>query len=356
MKIKVKLFDIYVFLIALLKGFGLDSGDPVYFIAFVVGCAAIVIKMMHEKYVLSELIALGSLLLFAGLNFVICGSTQVLFTAIAICGLKNVDIKRVITISFWVRITAYVLVVVVYLLGFAEENTVQFVRNGAYVTRHMFCYSHPNLAHFMFATIVVQGLYLYNGKMNILRYLILLLVNYGLYVLTYSRTGFYSVIIGTVLFALVRYNKLSALIKWGAKNSFIILFALTLVTGFLYDDLVILQKIDKVLTGRLYYNNIVLSNYTPNLFGLDFAKGIILDSGYLSLLFNGGILVFAWFLYFLYKLHNKLYQENRIMELTLILCFMIYCFTESLLTSVSVNVSLFLLADVVFKSKKGVRE
>ena len=53
MKIKVKLFDIYVFLIALLKGFGLDSGDLIYFIAFVIGCAAIATKMVHEKYLLS---------------------------------------------------------------------------------------------------------------------------------------------------------------------------------------------------------------------------------------------------------------------------------------------------------------
>lgn len=53
MKTKIKLFDIYVFLITLFKGFGAESNNKGYVLAFVIGCIAIVTKMARERYTTS---------------------------------------------------------------------------------------------------------------------------------------------------------------------------------------------------------------------------------------------------------------------------------------------------------------
>lgn len=52
MKTKIKLFDIYVFLITLFKGFGAESNNKGYVLAFVIGCIAMdaTAKYMESYY------------------------------------------------------------------------------------------------------------------------------------------------------------------------------------------------------------------------------------------------------------------------------------------------------------------
>lgn len=71
MKTKIKLFDIYVFLITLFKGFGAESNNKGYVLAFVIGCIAIVTKMARERYTTKELMAVLSIFLI-GMDILHC--------------------------------------------------------------------------------------------------------------------------------------------------------------------------------------------------------------------------------------------------------------------------------------------
>lgn len=50
MKTKIKLFDIYVFLITLFKGFGAESNNKGYVLAFVIGCMHIHVFLFFIRH------------------------------------------------------------------------------------------------------------------------------------------------------------------------------------------------------------------------------------------------------------------------------------------------------------------
>lgn len=353
MKIRIKLFDLYIFLIALLKGFGLNSNNSLYVLGFALGCIVILTKMFYEKYSLKEFIPLVIIVVIGFLNFVLGGTTAVLFTAVTICGLKNVDLKRSIKISFWVRVIAFITMLILYALGIIDESPYLFFRDGVYIVRHRFGYGHPNIAHFMLATIVLHGLYLYSCKMNLLHFLGVFLVNLLFYCFTYSRTGFFAIMISLLLFYLIKKPRLTNGIMNIGRYTYVLIFLFTILTALNYGDNQLIDTLNDLLTGRIYYNNLLLTSFTPPLLGSSFySEHAIIDNGVMVLLYEGGLLAFVWFSYYLIKLANKLYHEGQKEKLSMLICFLIYNLTESFLISVSVNISLLFIQEVIFVNKE----
>jgi len=353
MIIRFTLYDIYIFLIALLKGLGLDSSDKLYIIAFAIGCVAVVIKVYNEKFTVKELLAMGSLVCIGILNVLIGRTTTILFSAVAICGLKNVDINRTIRISMFARLFAFVCMVVLYGSGILENKSYMFNRNGEIIERYLLGYGHPNLAHLMFAVVVFHVLFLYHDKLGFPHFAAILFLNFMLYSITFSRTGVVMVIISTCFCAFRKWMTFRKVLLFTVRYAFIVLFFATILIAFIPENWQIYSSVNTLLTGRFYYIKQILTEELPGWFGnSSLEKKYNLDNGYIRLLYEDGILATAWLGFFFIKLTKDIYKKKMYKECCLLMSFFFYNLAEGVLSTVSLNFSLLLLGSVLFNKNE----
>lgn len=352
MQIKVGLFDIYIFLIALCKGIGLNSGSITYIAIFVTGSVLILVKMFHERYYPYELLSMAFVTIVGLLDYLIGHTTTIFFTAVAICGLKNVDANRTVKIVFWTRLICFAFMLLGSAFGLIDNTPLLFWRDGIVLNRYSFGHGHPNAAHMAFAVIFMMLLYLYGAKMKAFHFCILLAASYLLYQFTYSRTGFLMTVLCIAVFICAKVRKLQKLLVYAGRYLYWIFFAVTLATGLLYGKVNILYTINYWLTGRIYYNHMLLTTSFPSLIGRPLTDAIIIDNGYLFMLYEGGMLVFLWISYYTRRVIKKAEYEREYAKIALVVCFMIYAMTERFYPSISVNVSLIFFGEVLFGRRK----
>ena len=110
--------------------------------------------------------------------------------------------------------------------------------------------------------------------------------------------------------------------------------------------------LDELLSGRIYYTYQMLTTQIPPLLGqLEYA-GIMIDNSYIALIYHSGCLACIWFFYYILRSAQKLQVENRYNECYLLTCFAIYGLSESFFSSISLNISLIFINEVLF-SREG---
>lgn len=352
---RINLFYIYIFLITLFKGFGAESDNYGYVLVFIVGTVAIVLKIWQEKYTIKELIIMFFLMALGILTFFFGHSTTLLFTSVALCGMKNVDVYKTIKISLWTRIGSFFCVVCGVLFGVIDNNAIDFYRNGKYIIRSSLGYPHPNMAQAAFTIIVILLLYVYYDKMNFIHYVFLLISECILYKFTFSRTGCLIGIICILLSGLGKIKVLRKMIFSMLRYSYTLLFALTIAVGLLYGKLPILSKIDVIMSGRVQYISVTLHSFVPQLIGSSYINQYVnIDNGYIALLYQCGVLAFVFISYNISKCFKVALEEKNYPKYILLFSFFLYAMTESFFPSVAVNISLLFIGEIIFKQKKGV--
>lgn len=352
MKIKIRPFDLYIFLITLFKGFGASGGDRLYIAAFAFGCFAVFMKMIQESYTQRELLSMMFIVVVGLADFLFGNETTILFTAVAICGMKNVDTERLVKIVFWTRLVCFLLMIVGSAVGIVEDTVSEFYRLGVFLDRHDFGYGHANTAHMAFTIIVLLMLYLYGSKMKIMHYIGLVICNYVLFYFTYSRTGLLLGNLSILFWVALQFTKLrKPLMRYG-KHGYVLLFLFSMVVALLYGHIGYLDELNETLSGRIAYMSYLVKNFIPPIIGSDkYNQYIIIDNGYFAMIYHGGLLAFAWISYYVIKLVNRIYEEKRFREFFIITCFIMYSFTESFFPSISVNIALLLLGEVIYEKK-----
>ena len=352
----VKKLDIGVYLfwiiISFMKGIGFSSANPIYIFSYVIGILLTFIKIINVRYRKSELKNIGIILLIGIINYIVGKETTILCTAIAIATLKDIDIKKILKIMFFTRVIAFIIVIISSLLGIIPNNTIEFYREGiGFVKRMTFGYSHPNLTQASFVLIAVLYVYNYYEKIDLKRVVVLELLNYLIYYFTVSRSGFF------ILSIFLVYVYLMKRIKRVNKNSkrllnatlfFSILFSF--IVASLYGKNTIVNKMDTILTGRITYMSETIKNYQIPFFSTNKYNNILFDNGYFDLIYNGGLLAFAWYMYNQVKTNKILAKNNLEKEINITLFLFIYCITESYYASIIMNISLVFFAYYVFSS------
>lgn len=352
----VKKLDIGVYLfwiiISFMKGIGFSSANPIYIFSYVIGILLTFIKIINVRYRKSELKNIGIILLIGIINYIVGKETTILFTAIAIATLKDIDIKKILKIMFFTRVIAFIIVIISSLLGIIPNNTIEFYREGiGFVKRMTFGYSHPNLTQASFVLIAVLYVYNYYEKIDLKRVVVLELLNYLIYYFTVSRSGFF------ILSIFLVYVYLMKRIKRVNKNSkrllnatlfFSILFSF--IVASLYGKNTIVNKMDTILTGRITYMSETIKNYQIPFFSTNKYNNILFDNGYFDLIYNGGLLAFAWYMYNQVKTNKILAKNNLEKEIMVTLFLLIYCITESYYASIIMNISLVFFAYYIFSS------
>lgn len=360
-KIKKSEFIVYVYfaIITFCKGIGLNANDKFYTIIFVTATILVSIKVIRDEFCAKECFNMLSLLLIGVIDFLVGKTTTILFTAIALCTLKNIKIKKVLKIMLYARAIAFIIMIVLSISGVIENNVILHYRNNyGFTNRYCFGYSHPNLAHSSFAIIIFLWAYVYSEKANLGKILILEVLNYILYNYTFSRTGF--IVISIFLIFIILFKKIKFLqniIIKIAKNSLIIFIVLSIIFALGYSWFEIVKKMDILFTGRIRYMNVLITNYTIPIIGSnDYNNVVLFDNGYFSLLYEGGILATIWFVLFSRKSNNFLKKNNMYTEIIFVLFLLFYCMFESYYINIIMNPSLIFLAYSIFNENKQIQE
>ena len=158
---------VFFFIISFCKGIGMNNSNKIYLIMYVSGVVMATFKLFKVGFTKKELFIILSINAIGILDFILGKETTILFTGITLIFLKKTNIENVIKSLFLGRIIGFLLMIFLPFLGAIDMNTVQFYRNGGFILRYAFGYSHPNLAHSTFNIIVIMWVYLYYEKINI---------------------------------------------------------------------------------------------------------------------------------------------------------------------------------------------
>lgn len=356
-KIKKSEFFMYLFfaIISFCKGIGLSNSNNIYRLIYIVGVLILICKIFQDKFTKKEIFYIGIILCIGIINFVFFGETTVLFSSIALSGMKNIDIKRVIKIMFVSRIIAFVGIILLSGFGVIENRIIYIYRatDGISIKRYSFGYSHPNLAHASLTIIVILWGYLYYNKINLFKLLVCEFINIVVYQFTYSRTGF--IILTAYLILLYLTKNVSFIKKAIIKNlnlTFVGCIILSFVMAWGYGKFDIFYELNDILTGRIKYMSDVFKKYSIPIIGRGSYKNILFDNGYFDLIYCAGLLPTIWFFYIQFKTNNILKEKNNISECLLKIFFLLYSMTESYYASVLMNPSLLFFAYFIFENKE----
>lgn len=346
-------FLIYIAILSVFKGLGINADNKIYVVSFGIGCLLLGIKILNYKFSKKEIIMMILLLAIGVLDFCIGKTATFLLTAITILGLKNVDIKKAIKVILIVRIITFLIIVISSIVGLIPQNNVEFYRDGKFITRYSLGYPYPNTLQISFSIIVALTVYVFWNNIKFLHIIIAELLNIVLYFLTYSRTGF---IITTFLLVFVLILKKNSIMRksilYIGKNLYCFLFILTIVCAVSYGKLNFLDTMNEVLTGRIEYMNKLITEHPIPIIGSDeYNYYVNIDNGYISLLYEGGLLAFILMSYLIIKLSNRLYIQKKYPEMLLLIFFLITAFTESFFMSASMNISLLFIGMIVFEGE-----
>lgn len=342
---------IFFFLISFCKGIGLSSSNLVYYIIYIVGLFFAVFKVFEINFTKRELFLNLIILIIGVLDFVFGKEATILFTAVSFFILKKSNIDNIIISMFYGRLIGFFLMILLPMLHIITMNSVSFYRNGAFILRYSFGYTHPNLLHSSFNIIVIMFIYIYFSKLNLKDYFLIETINYVLYKYTFSRTGFLILTFSLVIFYLIKNRfKFSIYLVKHINLIFLFLIIVSFLTGFLYEKFDLLYKLDILLSGRIRYISLLLHNFSIPLIKHIIYDGILFDNGYIDMFYNGGFFASLWFIILQIKTNKFLIDKQLYKQATITLIFLVYSVTESYYLSSLMNISLLFFAYAIYKN------
>ena len=334
-----------------------------------IAVALLFCKVATTRYSKKEFVWVALLLILALTNYQYSGNTRAIYNALMVCSLKDVDLKKVLKVSF------YSIVFIILLLGalavFGITGIVSVTENfgrgdmssdfSAAETRFYMGYIHPNTwAHAMF-TAMLLGVVAFWEKIDWKGILVLALVNYLAYELAASRTSF---ICGCLLCLSVFGAKYISKLweTWVTKiaifASVVAAWAIIFTARVDFEDNLRWELIDwKLFTGRIVQAKAYLESCGLSMFGRSIPdqldNGYILDMGYMRMLLENGIVIYVlMFVVAVGILIYALRQKNNDIVIV-IACISLYGIYENLaISQIPSNLVLYFAAIGLF-GKKG---
>lgn len=296
------------------------------------------------------------------ISFFITKSKDIVYFAVFIIAAKEIDFKKIAKTTL---ITQIIMLLFIILSNqFNIINSINVYREMS--QRKSLGSSSPNCL--MLQIFQIVSLYCYVKKRTIKWYEIIILFGISLifYNITDSRMGMIAIIfilIGVSLYKnkIIQFilNKMKFFIKYLPIIFSIIFLTLTL----LYRPLK-LDKLNIAFSDRLRLTSNAIDDYGVNLLGNDIEwigqksksedeslKYNYVDSSYMNILLNQGLIFFIFILYSITKQNEKAYSSQDYYLVIVLLIIQSYCFFDSFLMSIGFNTFLFLLKDIIYPIK-----
>lgn len=331
-------------------------------IIIVFACVFLIFKYIIDKHSTESIIYSTLIIIVAGLiSYITSGWYVIMVLAILLINMKNINIRKLIII--WIiEISILMLFIAIsYKLGVIGETTISWDRDTG-IGRYTLGYNYTTFSSNYFFHLTIFYLYI---KGNLIKYLelgVLALLNIYLYNFTNTKAAVIYSVLAIILVILIKKFNFSKGVSYINKFSmFVGGFAAGLLTYLYKYDSAIISEINVILSGRLYYGYKGIEEYGITLFGqkITWITEVILDSelqynyidsSYLNIMFNYGIIVLLFVMlgyYFLGKrnISNDIYYSILILIITL------HSMFDPQLIEIMYNPSILLLGYVITRSR-----
>lgn len=330
-------------------------------IIIVFACVFLIFKYIIDKHSTESIIYSTLLLIIAGLiSYITSGWYVIMVLAILLINMKNINIRKLIII--WIiEISILMLFIAIsYKLGVIGETMVSWDRDTG-IDRYTLGYNYTTFSSNYFFHLTIFYLYIKGNSIKYLELGVLALLNIYLYNFTNTKSAVTYSILAIILVIIIKKFNISKGVSYINKFSMIVGgFVAGLLTYIYKYDWAIISEINVILSGRLYYGYKGIEEYGITLFGqkITWINEVILDSelqynyidsSYLNILFNYGIIVLL-FVMLGYYVFGKKNLSNDIYYSLLILIITLHSMFDPQLIEIMYNPSILLLGYVITKS------
>lgn len=356
---KLNRFDVeyYLFFIIIECGeaFNKGSSNQIYLAFAAVGVLFLGYKLLDTKYEFRELFSILLLSILGIFIFYNTNKAGGFLSIIALIGLKGVDIRKLLKLSFFIRLGAFLLLLFLTSFDIIQNMSITQYRGDSTIIRYFMGFSHPNQFHLSFIIILLLFIYIYYDRLGIIPICIFAALNVLVYFTSYSRT---STLIGFLALGMLIWFKSNLFPKVKQVVCLGIIpfgFLISIIPPLIYDKISYLRTIDRLLQWRITFSKHYLDSYPLRLFGNNVnSDPIVLDSGYVELIINYGLIFTLLYIAAYMILIYRYVKMRRYNELLFIVCLSLYGITESFIPNLFINLSMIFMGELIFNSGKKV--
>lgn len=342
-----------------------DAPQKASMILGILGFLFILPKILFTKYTRREAWIIVLIGMLSIMTFITTRRQGLLFSAIAIAGIKNIDIKKCVNIILILGGVIFALVVFRYILTNGLSNEVTSTRYifgmEINVYKTAFGYNHANKTFLLFSILVLAFIYLNYGNISIKQWIGILVLTLGIFYYTFSRTGLI-----VILFSILYYFLLESKLYDNKyfKKILVSVPLLSVVVSFIlpyiykWGKVPFISEINKMMADRINLSYEFLNFFRPTLFGQNVDDltayraqtgnwYLVCDNSYVLILCAYGIVAFLLGVYLIYKL-SIIAKEDR-SKLFLLSSFCVYGIAEAFFIIFFVNFSMLFTKDILFK-------
>lgn len=354
-RINIKAGLYYCFWVLLLvgKGLGYTSYDSAYRYMTWIAIAFIGGKLLLTNWGGGkELFITIGLNILGIANFAASKSPTALLTILAITGARNIDLAKLLKISFWIRGGMFLVRTFLATQGMLDAQLMYRYDKGMVIARYGLGYGQPNATHYMLFTILVLCILVYGKKLRFIHFAGLMVYNLHIYNYTLSRSGMLiSAFLLIMCFLANRRNRLAALCRSGlsvmSRWIFPVVAVLSFVICYLFAKVSWLKSFGSFSSRFATANRVILDN-SMTFLGI---PDITTDFAMINFFYCDGILLFVLFVAGYYYLLKR-FKDQKYINLQLVcICYAIYSLSESYTDSVLMNVSLLFMVYLIYRQK-----
>ncbi len=309
------------------------------------------LKVCMTKYTFREYVTVFLFCVLGVVSYFVTGRNEILRLVMLIAACKNVDMKQCLKVIFWLTLAGCAAIVLLSVMGIygAASLTMDFGR-GQVETRYTLGMGHPNAMHCMVWALMTLGLYLYGNRMKWYHYLLVFAINFGVFLLSVSRTSLLVGVFTVIMFYLTseeRPEKVKKVCAWAGAVTMpgsVILsvcIAANVYRVYNYDwhrwekhdaITVLFAKLNNILNGRI---RILTENSgwegsinSWRLFSRP-ESNYYFDLGWVRLFYWYGIIPACIFVLVLLALVIYCYHKREYAAITLIAAFSLYTVIEA---------------------------
>lgn len=245
--------------------FGYES--YVFRVTFLLTFAAVMIAPHGKK----EWIAIGVILVFTGVCYVLSGKNDLLRLGFFLLAMRDIDLKKAMKYVFYLSAAGFSLIVFLSLIGVLGDISMT-MDYGRHVveTRYVFGFGHPNTLFGCGYALFLSWLWLYGSTAGFIPYLLASVGMLGIAEMTASRTGSLVVIATLVLVFFARVMP-----RWVQKKWFYtaiglvtpgLCVVLSIIAGALADRAYNLKYRDNPIDGKFWMLEEKINYRISNLF------------------------------------------------------------------------------------------
>lgn len=331
---------------------GYTSDNVFYLLGTALGIILGIASALTKKYTNREFLIIAALFVLSAMIALTSHSLTLLLSMVVIASSKGMRIRSLLSFFLVIKLGSFILLLLFGWLGLFDtvEASHYSALVGDTVERMRINGVATNILHLGLFSIMMMLIYRGNNRLRLSSYIAMMIINVAFYYLiSYSSGGLLITSMAVFLAALTRYSKvIKGIICRFSFLSVPLTTALFLYTGYRFDGTGWISELNHLTTGRIAYNHYWLTAHGITLFGVNpNGEPAAFDNSIIYLLVGLGVIAGITILVSYCSTMMRLGKRKDSLTLLFVLMFYLFSMSESILPSVVVNPSLFIVVSVL---------